>query len=79
VIIALENVVQNKLANSMIVRLDKLGSLYPTLSGKGSELTSIVKSTQIVKTGVGYRPGKRILNAIAAAGFEKIENVQPVK
>ncbi|MCK0206396.1 HU family DNA-binding protein, partial [Ornithobacterium rhinotracheale] len=32
VIIALENVIQDALATSKIVRLEKLGTLYPTLS-----------------------------------------------
>ncbi|MBM3436375.1 MAG: DNA-binding protein [Bacteroidetes bacterium] len=81
VIIALENVIQNKLAASMIVRMDRLGYLYPTISGKGSELVGSVKSSQITRVGVRYRPGKRILDAMKAAGFEKVEtnSSSPVK
>lgn len=36
VIIALENVIQDGLANGKIIRLDKLGSFYPSLSSNGS-------------------------------------------
>jgi predicted histone-like DNA-binding protein len=72
VVIALENVIQNKLAQSMIIRMDKLGYFYPSISGKGSELTSVVKSSQITRVGVRYRPGKRILDTMKEAGFEKI-------
>lgn len=35
VIVALENVIQNKLSKGKIVRLEKLGSLHPALSSKG--------------------------------------------
>ena len=73
VVIALENVIQNKLADSMIVRMDKLGYFYPTFSAGGSDLTGIVKSSQIRKVGVRYRPGKRILDTLKSAGFEKSE------
>jgi predicted histone-like DNA-binding protein len=72
VIRAVENVIQIQLGNSKIIRMDKLGYFYPTISSKGSELTGTVKSTQIVKVGVRYRPGKRILDALNAAGFEKV-------
>jgi predicted histone-like DNA-binding protein len=37
VVIALENVIQNKLAESKIVRLDKLGSFYPAISSEGKD------------------------------------------
>ena len=63
----------------MIVRMDRLGYLYQTISGKGSELTGSVKSSQIVRVGVRYRPGKRILDAMKAAGFEKVENAPAPK
>lgn len=36
VIIALENVIQHNLANGKIIRLDKLGSFYPSLSSEGA-------------------------------------------
>jgi predicted histone-like DNA-binding protein len=38
VIIALENVIVNELGNGKIIRLDKLGSFYPSLSSEGEPL-----------------------------------------
>ncbi|MFB9120065.1 HU family DNA-binding protein [Bergeyella porcorum] len=72
VIIALENVIQNALADSKIVRLDKLGTLYATLSSGGIEAEKGFHSGLIKSVGVNYRPGKRILDAMKAAGFEKV-------
>ena len=37
VIVALENVIQKALADSKIVRLEKLGSLYVSLSSQGAK------------------------------------------
>lgn len=71
VIIALENVVQDKLAQGRIIRLQKLGSLYATLSSNGEETEDKVTSNTIRKIGVNYRPGKRIIEAIQSAGFKK--------
>lgn len=71
VIIALENVIQDLLSQGRIVRLQKLGSLYPTLSSKGEETPEEVSAHSIRKVGVNYRPGKRIIEAIKSAGFDK--------
>lgn len=72
VIIALENVVQDSLANSKIVRLEKLGTLYPSLSSEGRDKEEEVDANCIKKVGVNYRPGTRILKAMQNAGFKKI-------
>lgn len=79
VLYALENVIQGRLGNGQIMRMEKLGSFYPTLSSSASDIATKVKSTNIRKVGVNYRPGKRILNAIRDAGFEKVEAPAPVK
>jgi predicted histone-like DNA-binding protein len=71
VIRALENVIQDALAEGRIVRLEKLGSFYPTLSSKGEQSAEDVGKNSIVKTGVRYRPGKRILDSISEAGVSK--------
>ncbi|MEC5393709.1 HU family DNA-binding protein [Bergeyella sp. RCAD1439] len=73
VIIALENVIQNALADSKIVRLEKLGTLYPTLSSGGAATEKDFTQSLIKSVGVNYRPGKRILNSMKAAGFEKVK------
>ena len=73
VIIALENVIQDKLAQSRIVRLEKLGSLYPAISSNGEAKEKDVDAETIKKGNVNYRPGKRILETLKAAGFSKVK------
>jgi predicted histone-like DNA-binding protein len=73
VVVALENVIQNKLADSKIVRLEKLGTFYPTLSSEGKDAAEDVTSNSVKKVGVNYRPGKRILSTMKDAGLKKLE------
>lgn len=72
VIIALENVIQSALADGKIVRLDKLGSLYPALSSGAANTEKEFHQGLIKSVGVNYRAGKRILDAIKSAGLEKV-------
>jgi len=71
VIIALENVIQDSLANGKIIRLDKLGSFYPSLSSNGAATAEEFDSSLIKGTKVNYRPGKRISTALKTATFKK--------
>lgn len=71
VIVALENVIQNKLAEGKIVRLEKLGSLYPALSSEGVEKAEDLTSKNIKEVYINYRPGDRLKKAIADAGLQK--------
>lgn len=71
VIIALENVIQKELANSKIIRLDKLGSFYPSLSSGGAESEDKFNVNLIKGAKVNYRPGKRITDALNTATFTK--------
>ncbi|MFK8287707.1 HU family DNA-binding protein [Capnocytophaga canimorsus] len=71
VIIALENVIQQGLADSKIIRLEKLGNLYPTLSSNGVATEKEFTANQIKSVSVNYRPGTRIIAAMKEAGFEK--------
>ncbi|GHT18382.1 hypothetical protein FACS189429_4830 [Bacteroidia bacterium] len=71
VIIALENVIQNKLAESKIVRLEKLGTFYPAISSEGKTTAAEVTEHAIKGVGVNYRTGARILATMQAAGFKK--------
>jgi predicted histone-like DNA-binding protein len=73
VIIALENVIQDKLANSKIVRLEKLGSLYPSIGSIPSDKAEDVSARNIKDVSVNYRPGTRIIKALEGAGFKKAE------
>ena len=72
VIIALENVIQDKLASSKIVRLDKLGSFYPSISSTGAEKAENVSSSSIKSVNVNYRAGARIINALETGEFKKV-------
>ncbi len=76
VIIALENVIQNYLADSKIVRLEKLGTFYPTLSSEGKVTAEEVTQHSIKGVSVNYRAGARILSAMKNAGFKKVEQTQ---
>ena len=76
VIVALENVIQNKLADSKIVRMDKLGSFYPAIHCEGREKEENVNTQCIKRIDVKYRTGKRILDTMKAKGFKKVSNKQ---
>lgn len=71
VIIALENVIQEELVNGKIIRLDKLGSFYPSLSSEGVEKEEDFTVANIRSAKVNYKPGKRISNALSTATFKK--------
>lgn len=74
VITALENVIQNKLSASRIVRMERLGSFYPAISSNGEDEESKVDANSIKKVSVNYRPGDRITKAINDAGFKKVSS-----
>lgn len=57
---------------SKIVPLELLGSLYPILSSAGVATEKSFNQNMIKSVGINYRPGKRILQAMKAAGFECI-------
>ena len=71
VIIALENVIQNELTNGKIIRLDKLGSFYPSLSSDSAATEQGFNVNLIKGAKVNYRAGKRITDALKTAKFEK--------
>lgn len=74
VIVALENIIQSKLAEGKIVRLEKLGSLYPALSSEGVEKAEDLTSKNIKEVYINYRPGDRLKKAIADAGLQKVSS-----
>lgn len=73
VIIALENVIQESLVNGKIIRLDKLGSFYPSLSSNGVATESEFDASFIKEAKVKYRPGARISKALKTATFKKVK------
>ena len=72
VIIALENVIVNEIVNGKIVRLDKLGSFYPSLSSEGSATEADFNVSLIKAAKMNYRPGTRINDALKTAKFKKV-------
>ncbi len=73
VIIALENVIVNQIVNGKIIRLDKLGSFYPSLSSEGAATEADFNVSLIKGAKMNYRPGERIVDALKAAKFQKIK------
>jgi predicted histone-like DNA-binding protein len=71
VIIALENVMQDALTNGKIIRLDKLGSFYPSLSSNGTATAEEFDSSQIKGAKVNYRPGKRLNDVLKVSTFKR--------
>ena len=71
VMIALENVIYEELTNGKIIRLDKLGSFYPSLSSNGVANANDFTVADIKSAKVNYRPGKRISNSLLTATFKK--------
>lgn len=71
VIIALENVIQDQLVEGKIIRLDKLGSFYPSISSEGTATAAEFTSASIKSVKLNYRPGTRIQNALKTASYKK--------
>ncbi len=71
VIIAVENVIMDSIANGKIIRLDKLGSFYPTLSSRGADTEEDFDTSYIRGASVRYRAGTRISNALKTTTFKK--------
>jgi len=74
VIVALENVIQNKLTEGKIVRLEKLGSLYPAISSEGVDKIEDLTSRQVKDIYINYRPGDRLKKAISDAELKKVSD-----
>ncbi len=73
VIIGLENTVQNHLAQGKIVRFDRLGTLYPSLSSTPSDTEEEVNVANIKSVKVNYRAGKRIMDAMKSVPKKKVK------
>src|SRR5690606_41662880 len=70
--IALENVMQDALANGKNVRVDKIGSLYPSLASEGTATPEEFNAQKHVRNiKVNYRPGKRLSDSMKAAVLQR--------
>ncbi len=73
VIIGLENAVQKHLAQGKIVRFDRLGTIYPSLSITPSDTEEEVNEANIKSVKMNYRPGKRIMDAMKSVSKKKVK------
>ncbi len=73
VLIALEDVVADSLANGEIVRLGELGSLQVSLSGEGATSKDEFHDGLIKKSRILFRGGETLKNMQSTLKFEKVE------
>ena len=73
VLIALEDVVADSLANGEIVRLGELGSLQVSLSGEGAMTKDEYHDGLIKKSRILFRGGQTLKNTLGTLKFEKVE------
>ena len=73
VIVAMENVIQNKLIEGKIVRLERLGSLYPVVSSNGETKEANVTSSSVRDIYINYRPGDRLQKTLKDAQLQKVK------
>jgi predicted histone-like DNA-binding protein len=73
-IYALEDTIAHELADGKIVRLELLGSFYPSVRGEGKDSAKEVSSKSIRKVKVNFRSGKYFRRTVADAGFKKVED-----
>lgn len=71
VIIAMENVVKEEICNGNMVRMDVLGSFYPSLSSMGVENEEDFNASHVKNIKVIYRPGRRITKALSQVNLKK--------
>lgn len=71
VLIAMENVVKEEVCNGNIVRLDVLGSFYPSISSEGVENEEDFTAANVKNIKIIYRPGKRITKALSLVNLKK--------
>ena len=73
VLIALEDVVADCLANGEIVRLGELGSLQVSLCGKGTEKAEDYHDGLIDKAKILFRSGTTLSTMLGTLKFERVE------
>ena len=73
VLIALEDVVADSLANGEIVRLGELGSLQVSLKGKGVDTAEDYHDGLIEKGRIIFRGGETLANMLNTLKYQKVE------
>jgi predicted histone-like DNA-binding protein len=77
VIIALENVIQDKLYDGKIIRFKRLGTLYPSIHSTGVATEEEVVSPIIKKVTIRYRPSDRLRESLKIAKLSKVTASKP--
>lgn len=73
VLIALEDVVSDSLANGEIVRLGELGSLQVSLKSSGAETPDDFHDGLIEKGKIIFRGGETLTNMLTTLKYQKVE------
>lgn len=71
VLVGLNQILPQMLANGNIVRLGDIGNFYVSVSSRGEAKEEEVSASSIKKAKVLYRPGKAIANMLKTATFKK--------
>ena len=71
VLYALVDVCLKKLGDSEIVRIGELGSLKPSIGGKGVDAETGVNASSITGNKILYTPGTKIKTMLQAAKYSK--------
>ena len=76
-----EECISGHLASGGVVKLDSIGTFAPTITAKAQDSAKKVNQFSITKTGVLFRPTKRLKDVIKDAGVKlvdkKIYNADP--
>ena len=77
VIIALENVIQDKFCDGRIIKFERLGNLYPSIHSNGVPTEEDVVSSVIKRVTIRYRPGDRLKASLKTAKLSKVSTTKP--
>ena len=69
---AFSSILIKEIKKGHICKLGNLGTFYVKLHGIGTETEEEVGFNSVAKAKVGFRPGKRLLDAIQTLDYEKV-------
>ena len=72
VIIALENVIQDKLCDGRIIKFERLGTFYPSIHSNGVDSEEDVGSSIIKRLAIRYRPCDRLKASLKTTKLSKV-------
>ena len=65
-----QKIIKEHLVSGDVVKLDSIGTFAPTITAKAQDSAKKVNQFSITKTGVLFRPSKRLKEAIRDAGVK---------